>query len=61
VKEVNALSEHRADSIGVAVDTENEANVPFYKHHGYKVIKRTTLEEMSIWSMFRKDEERGEG
>ena len=50
---VQALSEAHPISTGVALDTENAANVPLYEHCGYGVIAKTNLEYVDVWYMFR--------
>ena len=51
--EVHTLSQTHRTSIGVALDTETPANVSLYKHFGYRVIARTSLEGVPMWHMFR--------
>jgi len=50
---VHELSEAHPTSTGVALDTENADNVPFYQHCGYALIAKTKLEQLAIWCMFR--------
>ena len=59
MKEIHALSDGHPRSIGVALDTENAVNVPFYEHYGYAVVVKTELEGMDLWSLFRKNQGRG--
>ena len=40
-------------STGVALETENAANVPLYEHCGYGVIAKTYLEYVKVWYMFQ--------
>jgi ribosomal protein S18 acetylase RimI-like enzyme len=58
---VQALSEAHAQSTGVALETENAANVPFYEHCGYQVTARTNLEDVDVWCMFRPNRATGRG
>ncbi|MFQ5795461.1 MAG: hypothetical protein ACE5JP_10490 [Candidatus Bipolaricaulia bacterium] len=50
---IHALSEAHPTSIGVALDTENPVNVPLYKHFGYRIVKKTKLDDVDVWCMFR--------
>ena len=48
MKKIHAASERHPDSIGVALDTENVVNVPFYQHYGYSVTVKSELDGMDI-------------
>lgn len=50
---VHTLSEAHPTSIGVGLDTENPANLPFYEHFGYHIVAKTQLEDVDIWCLFR--------
>jgi ribosomal protein S18 acetylase RimI-like enzyme len=52
---VQAMSEAHAPSEGVALDTENPANVPLYEHVGYEVRGRDRIGPCDVWSMFRRN------
>lgn len=45
-------------SSGVALDTTNPVNVPFYEHHGYRVLKQMRVDDaLDVWCMFRPDDQ----
>ncbi len=50
---LHALSEAHPTSTGVYLDTEHPANLSFYEHHGYRVIGREALGDVTIWCLFR--------
>jgi ribosomal protein S18 acetylase RimI-like enzyme len=50
---VHDLSESHPTSTGVALDTENQLNVPLYEHLGYHLITKAKLGELDVWWMFR--------
>lgn len=50
---VHKMSESSPQSGGVALDTENDRNLGFYKSLGYSVSTITNLDRLKVWSMFR--------
>ena len=52
---VHKMSESSPQSSGVALDTENERNLDFYRRFGYSVSTITNLDRLKIWSMFRSE------
>jgi GNAT superfamily N-acetyltransferase len=40
-------------SVGVALDTENPKNLPFYQYFGYELTAESTLNSTKIWHFFR--------
>ncbi len=50
---IHEYSESHPISHGVALDTENAANVPIYEHFGYRVTNKHSIGELSVWCMFR--------
>jgi len=53
---IHEYSESHPISHGVALDTENAANVPIYEHFGYRVTKKHSIGELSVWCMFRSNQ-----
>ncbi len=58
VAAVVGLCENNAASTGVALDTENPANVPMYRHWGFDAAPGIALGEVHITPMFRPRERR---
>jgi GNAT superfamily N-acetyltransferase len=56
---VQDFSERYPGSTGVALDTENPRNVPFYEHCGYEVVSRHELEPVTICCLFRPNRDHG--
>jgi GNAT superfamily N-acetyltransferase len=53
---VHALSRERADSEGVTLTTESEANVALYLHLGYRIVGEATIAPgVRTWGFFRSD------
>lgn len=50
---IHALVDADQESIGIGLDTENEANVAYYKQFGYELVSQTTLNQVTIYAMFR--------
>lgn len=53
IEKLHKISEESTASCGIALDTENDRNLDFYRHLGYSVSTITDLDEVKIWSMFR--------
>jgi ribosomal protein S18 acetylase RimI-like enzyme len=53
LESAHAASEAHPTSTGVALDTENPANVAFYEHLGYRVTAQDRVGDVQVWSMFR--------
>lgn len=53
LEHVQAISEADPASTGVALSTEDPANVPYYEHVGYHVIAEGDVGEIHTWCMFR--------
>ncbi len=53
---IHEYSESHPISHGVALDTENAANVPIYEHFGYRVTNEHSIGELSVWCMFRSNQ-----
>ena len=51
--EAHRRSAAHPTSTGVALDTENPANVPLYESFGYTVTARVKLGDFEVWCMFR--------
>jgi hypothetical protein len=53
---VHAMSRERADSQGVSLTTEAEANVALYHHLGYRMVGEATIAPgVRTWGFFRPD------
>lgn len=48
---VRRLSED-AGCAGVALSTEDPANVPFYEHMGFEVVGQGAVDDLSTWAMW---------
>ncbi|HUR94331.1 MAG TPA: GNAT family N-acetyltransferase [Gemmatimonadales bacterium] len=56
LERVHAISRERADSCGVTLTTETEANVSLYRHLGYEIVGRRTIAPgLETWGLFRAD------
>ena len=53
IEKLHKISEEYTLSYGIALDTENERNLDFYRRLGYLVSTTTDLDEVKVWSMFR--------
>jgi GNAT superfamily N-acetyltransferase len=53
LEEIHRRSEAHPRSTGVALDTENPANVPLYQGFGYQVVAKVKLDDFDVWCMFR--------
>lgn len=53
LEHIYQLVENDAKSIGIGLDTENPANVPFYEHLGYKLLETKSLDPITIFCLFR--------
>lgn len=51
LEEVRDMS-RRAGCSGVALSTEDPANLPFYEHIGFSVLGSARVEDMPTWSMW---------
>ncbi len=53
---VHEMSSDDATSLGVTLNTEDEANVPLYEHFGYRLVGATTFGPgLRTWGFFRPD------
>lgn len=52
---VHAGSAADPRSRGVALTTEDPANVPLYEHFGYRILGRAELGPLSSWILFRQE------
>lgn len=50
---VQALAQAHPAAVGVALDTENPANVELYQRCGSELTVQTTLDTLDVWFMFR--------
>ncbi len=53
IKRIHALADAHPQSVGVALDTQDPANVPLYGHLGYRVTARGDLAGVPMWYMLR--------
>ncbi len=49
---VKEMASKNSESNGVCLSTEIPSNVPFYEHHGYRVISEADVGELHSWCMF---------
>lgn len=50
---IHAIVDADQESIGIGLDTENEANVAYYEQFGYALVSQTTIDQVTIYAMFR--------
>lgn len=50
---VQKLSREHPESTGVALETEDPANVAFYRHFGYRLVGQAKTEGIESWGFFR--------
>jgi GNAT superfamily N-acetyltransferase len=50
---IQRMAAAHPSSIGVALDTENPDNLPFYQRFGYKLTAESMLLDTKIWHFFR--------
>ena len=55
LSQVHAISEQHPHSRGVALETQTEQNIAYYKRFGYGVYRITELDDVKTWFMFRHD------
>jgi GNAT superfamily N-acetyltransferase len=53
LEHIHLLSDRHAKSCGVALDTQTEANVAYYKRLGYQVSSTENLDRLKCWFLFR--------
>jgi GNAT superfamily N-acetyltransferase len=58
LRAVHEWSERHPSATGVALDTENAANLPLYEHFGYRVIGTFRVGPVTAWAMFRPNRSR---
>lgn len=57
LEHVHQMSRESPASSGVSLSTEDEANVPFYQHFGYKIVGYAVVgPDLQTWSFFRPNE-----
>jgi GNAT superfamily N-acetyltransferase len=57
LEHIHILSDRHAQSSGVALDTQTEANVAYYQRLGYQVSSTENLDRFKCWFMFQKKAE----
>ncbi|MCR6107406.1 GNAT family N-acetyltransferase [Salipaludibacillus agaradhaerens] len=50
---IHEIVDHDPLTTGIALDTENEDNIAFYRSFGYQLISEDRLGEIMIYTMFR--------
>ena len=55
--QVHRLSAAHPTSAGVALDTENPANISLYRQFGYQVTAQAALDDLPVWYLFRPNDE----
>ena len=53
IEEIHARVDADKTSIGIGLDTENEANVAYYEKFGYKLIDQRNIDGVTVYAMFR--------
>ncbi len=53
LEEIHAKVDADPESLGIGLDTENEANVAYYEKFGYKLIEKRTIDQVTVYAMFR--------
>jgi GNAT superfamily N-acetyltransferase len=49
----HSFARETPDVKGIWLDTENPRNLPWYQHLGYEVRAKNTMDEISIWGMYK--------
>jgi len=55
---VHEMSGGDPDSTGVALTTETERNLPFYRHFGYEIVGQAQVDTLQTWTLFRRNGDR---
>jgi GNAT superfamily N-acetyltransferase len=50
---VHKIVDEDKESIGIGLDTENIENIRYYEKFGYQLISQKTIEQVTIYAMFR--------
>ncbi|HSN66225.1 MAG TPA: GNAT family N-acetyltransferase [Fusibacter sp.] len=53
LEEIHARADADEASVGIGLDTENEANVAYYEKFGYKLIDQRNIDSVTVYAMFR--------
>lgn len=53
IEEIHAHVDADATSVGIGLDTENEANIAYYETFGYKLIDQRNIDDVTVYAMFR--------
>jgi ribosomal protein S18 acetylase RimI-like enzyme len=60
VEALHKMSVAHPESTGVYLDTSNPVNVPKYEHLGYRTIATEQVGDVTVWYMFRPNDQTGE-
>jgi ribosomal protein S18 acetylase RimI-like enzyme len=55
LEEIHEKVEADPESLGIGLDTENEANVAYYEKIGYKLVETRTIDQVTVYAMFREN------
>ena len=55
LENVHRIVEADSNSLGIALDTENPENVPFYEHFNYRLVGVKSMKSFNIYSLFREN------
>lgn len=55
--EIHRRAAAHPSTTGVGLDTENKANVQLYQHLGYRVVGRMPFNGLTIWCLFRPNQQ----
>lgn len=53
IEEIHARVDADTMSVGIGLDTENEANVAYYESFGYKLVDQRNIDGVTVYAMFR--------
>ncbi len=53
IEAIHARVDADKTSIGIGLDTENEANVAYYEKFGYELKEQRTIDDVTVYAMFR--------
>lgn len=53
LEEIHEKVDADPESLGIGLDTENEANVAYYEKFGYKLIEKRAINQVTVYAMFR--------
>lgn len=53
LESIHRMVDEDKESVGIGLDTENIENVRYYEKFGYQLISQKTIEQVTVYAMFR--------